>query len=118
MRLTREQILEKLRERYAQEPETKLREIAYNLTLASTVEANWVERADRAVKRLQGHNLHAQTPLGLEANKNAQAQLSSCPICKFPMRTVKLLEDKDAFFCPDHRVCVPFPKPDESESDV
>jgi adenylate kinase family enzyme len=110
--LTKDEIFKKLMNRYKEKDSKILKEVAYNLCLASTTEASLEERASRALNRIQA-TPRPQEPLKQMAAKQHQNKLSVCGICKMPMKTVKLLEDRSAYYCPDHRVTVPFPKDEE-----
>lgn len=114
--MSKDEILSKLIEKYASEDRTILKEAAYNLALASTTASNLEERAARALKLLSASK--APTPLARAATKVQHSAFSNCPICKMGMQTVKLIEDRNAFYCSDHRVVVPFPSVREEEADV
>jgi hypothetical protein len=116
--LSRDEILNKLIAKYASEDLKNLKEAAYNLALASTTEATLEERASKALRLLHAAKSQAPSPLTKSAEKAQSSFLSVCPICKCKMRTVKLIEDRDAFYCQDHRVVVPFPSVSDEEADV
>jgi hypothetical protein len=116
--LSRDEILNKLIAKYASEDLKNLKEAAYNLALASTTEATLEERAAKALRLLHAAKAQAPSPLTKSAEKATSSFLSVCPICKCKMRTVKLIEDRDAFYCQDHRVVVPFPSVSDEEADV
>jgi hypothetical protein len=117
--MSKDEILKKLVSKYTSEDAKILKEAAYNLALASTTEANLDERAARALRLLHAAKVHQdQAPLTKSAAKAQSSALSVCPICKTKMRTVKLIEDRDAFYCQDHRVVVPFPSVSDEEADV
>jgi hypothetical protein len=120
MAMTKDQILRKLIQRYPSESTKVLNEVSYNLALASVDESTLETRAAKALDRLRGanHPQHPHSPLTVEAMKNQKQSLSSCPICKHTMKTVKLLEDRNAFYCGDHRIVVPFPVVEEDEADL
>ena len=113
--MDRSSIYRKLRERFKDEKPELLQEVAYNLALGS-VTADLEIRAAGAIERLRARQ-HT-SPLEAEAKKSQANFLSICPICKCGMRSVKLLEDRDAFYCPDHRIVVPFPIVQDSEADL
>ena len=115
--MDRSSIYKKLRERFKDEKPELLQEVAYNLALGSVVTADLETRAASAIERLRPRQ-HAASPLASEAKKSEANFLSICPICKCGMRSVKLLEDRDAFYCPDHRIVVPFPIVQDSEADL
>ena len=117
MALSKDQIFNKLKERYASENQKLLNEVAYNLSLASTNENTLEERAAKALQALRARATMA-SPLEQTATKKEKTSLSVCPICKCGMRTVKLIEDRDAFYCPDHRIVVPFPSISDDEADL
>lgn len=116
MGLSREDIQKQLNSRYAQEDPKMIREISYNLALAGTVESNLEERAANALKRLKSAASPVE-PIQKAAKTTAHNKLSVCPICKTGMKTVKIMEDRDVYYCTDHRVTVPYPS-DDAEADV
>ena len=110
MGLSREQIQKRLVERYGSEDPKLLKEISYNLTVAGTTEANLESRAELALKRLRaalpcqaGEAMHQAT------QTTAHNKLSTCPICKTGMRSVKIMDDRQVYFCTQHRVAQPYP---------
>jgi hypothetical protein len=106
MKLTKEEIYRELSKHYASEPEKILREASYNLALASISGDELMLKASRAIERLKQYG---NSPDALQASKSQKPVLSYCPICKFEMVSVKLLDDKPAWHCPDHRITVPKP---------
>ena len=120
MGLKKDQILKILTQRYQTETPRLLNEVAYNLALASTTEANLDARASRAFDKLRGL-VKPNQPLTEAATRQEANQISVCPVCKCKMKTVKLLDDRNAFYCHDHKIVVPFPSQDqidELEADV
>lgn len=107
--LSKDEILKKLVSQYKDKDSKILKEVAYNLSLASVTEASLEDRASRALSRIKAAPV-PQEPLQKVASKANHSKLSVCSICKMPMKTVKLLEDRSAYYCPDHRIAVPFPK--------
>ena len=119
MAMTKNQILQILNQRYPSESPKVLNEVSYNLALASVDETTIDRRAAQALDRLKAAQMvEVQSPLSHEAQKNKKQALSVCQICKQPMKTVKLLDDRNAFYCGDHRIVVPFPVVEEDEADV
>jgi hypothetical protein len=116
MALTRDEIYQKLKAANAEQPEKVLKEVSYNLALAGVTASTLEERAAMALQRIKSE--HGSNALSHEAKKNEKTSLSKCPICRFDMKTVKLLEDRNAFYCPDHRIVVPFPSVSDEEADV
>jgi hypothetical protein len=108
----KDQIYRALIQRYASESPDILREAAYNLALASAepMADNFWDRAGQALARIK-HAKSEQKPSMLsEAAKKAYAsQLAICPLCKQKMNLVKLLDDREAFYCQDHKICQPLP---------
>lgn len=117
MGLKKEEIFKIISSTHKEESPQTLKEVAYNLALASTTTSNLAERAARAVEKLRNQE-KPHAPLTQAAVKQESNSLSICPICKFKMKTVKLLEDRSAFYCQDHKIVVPFPAIDELEADV
>lgn len=112
----KDQIYRQLVQRYASESPLVLKEAAYNLSLASTdgqtVEANdkfWdkAQQAIARIKQAQPQNKHSM--LSEAAKKAYSSALAICPLCKMKMNLVKLLDDRQAFYCQDHKVCQPLP---------
>lgn len=117
--MTKNQILQILSQRYPSESPKVLNEVAYNMTLANVDESTIDRRAAHALERLKSSQMvQVQSPLAHEAARNKKQALSVCQICKQPMKTVKLLEDRNAYYCNDHRIVVPFPIVEEDEADV
>ena len=117
--MTKNQILQILSQRYPSESPKVLNEVAYNMALASVDESSIDQRAAKALDRLKASQMFDQpSALSHEATKNKKQALSVCQICKQPMKTVKLLEDRNAYYCGDHRIVVPFPIVEEDEADV
>jgi hypothetical protein len=83
-----------------------LKEISYNLALASTTQGSLDERARRALSRI---NAAPQAASPLVEQVRSQQQQKKCPICKSAMEIVKLLEGRPAHFCPSHNVTEPLP---------
>lgn len=113
---TRDLIYKALVQRYAAEDAGTLKEAAYNLALAGVtastelVQADFWSRAEQAVSKIKQGKQTADTRILSEAAKKAYASsLSICPICKSKMNLVKLLEDRQAFYCTDHKICQPLP---------
>jgi len=118
MALTKDQIFKKLAAKFKDKDEKSLKEVSYNLSLASTVtESNLEEKAAKALEKLQGSGFLSM-PLDHAARMKNKNKLSICPICKMDMQTVKLLEDRRAFYCKDHRIVVPYPTVTEEEVDL
>lgn len=117
MALTKEQIFKKLAQRFKDKDETILKEVAYNLAMASVTEAGLEERAEKALEKLQSSGFISM-PLERAVNSKNKNKLSICPICKMDMQTVKLLEDRNAFYCKDHKIVVPYPSVSENEADL
>lgn len=109
--LSKDQIFKVLRAKFADQNEKTIREISYNLCLANTTESSLEERARRALDKISASPMGA-TPLNQSAKSAQHGKLSICPICKMGMKTVKLLEGHPAYYCPDHRITVKFPKED------
>lgn len=117
MALTKEQIFNKLKQKFKDKDEKLLREVSYNLSIASVTEANLEERAGNALKKLQGSGF-VSMPLDHAVRNRNKNKLSTCPICKMDMQTVKLLEDRNAFYCRDHKIVVPYPSVSDNEADL
>lgn len=105
--LTRDEILATLRKHHASEEEGVLREASYNLAIASITEDRLLERANQAIERLRASQAKG-SPLSV-ARQKSQASIQDCPICRIAMSSVKLLDDKPAWYCTDHRIVVPKP---------
>lgn len=109
----KDQIFKKLVQRYASESTTTLKEAAYNLSLANVVEGEFWDRAEKAINKIRQHQASGSSSILSEAAKKAtNSALSICPICKNKMNLVKLLDDKQAFYCTDHKICQPLPVTD------
>lgn len=107
--MKREQILARLSQTFKNEKPEDLAEVAYNLSLANAQEASLESRAGAALERLRQRG---RSPLDSEILTQAQREggkFSSCPICRTQMRVVSLLEDRKAWYCETHRICVPVP---------
>lgn len=109
MALKREEILSKLKVEFKDQDEKLLKEVSYNLALANIDWGSLTLRAQQALDKLKGSKSSPLSALEKEAYKTYSKVLSSCPICKQDMRLVKLMEERPAFYCPDHRVCQPLP---------
>jgi len=107
--LSKDEIHRILAGRYKDEDPQTIKEISYNLALASTSEGSLNERARLALQRIKSAP-QAPSPLSQQASSQTQGRLNVCPICKSSMETVKLMEDRSAHYCPDHKIVVPFPK--------
>ena len=103
--LSKDEIYKRLREHYASEPEQVLREASYNLAMSSVSEETVLARAGRAIEKLNAYG--SRSPLS--AQQAQRTDLQTCPICRIAMSSVKLLEDKPAWYCADHRIVVPKP---------
>lgn len=108
--LSRDEIFQVLAGLHQDQDPKVLKEVAYNLSLASTSSSSLEERAARALNRIKASPALPQGVLRSTATKSAHGKLSICPICKMEMKPVKLLEARSAYYCPDHRITVPFPK--------
>lgn len=112
----KDQIYRQLVQRYASESPSVLKEAAYNLSLGSVetaaIEGNadfW-NKAQQAIARIKQAQPAPGTSMLSEAAKKAYSSaLSICPLCKVKMNLVKLLDDRQAFYCQDHKVCQPLP---------
>jgi len=113
--LTKDEIFRVLASRYQDKDPKTLKEVAYNLSLASVTNSSLEERAARALQQIQSAPIGAGSPLRQAAAKSVHGKLSVCPICKMGMKTVKLMEDRAAYYCPDHRIAIPFPIEEEDE---
>ncbi len=102
----KEQILSTLRKHHASEDEKVLREVSYNLAIANVAEDRILERAAQAIERLRAGQ--TKSPLTV-AKQRTQASIQDCPICRIAMSSVKLLDEKPAWYCADHRIVVPKP---------
>ena len=112
--LSKDDIFRVLASRYQDKEPKILKEIAYNLSLASITRSSLEERAARALQQIQSAPVDYGV-LRQAASKSVQNKLSICPICKMGMKIVKLMEDRSAYYCPDHRITVPFPIEEEDE---
>jgi hypothetical protein len=107
--LNRDQIFEKLTSHYRDQTPKVLKEVAYNLALANTTEANLADRASKALERIKASPPYPENPLKQSAAASNQSRLNVCPICKMGMKTVKNVEGRSMFYCPDHKIAVPHP---------
>lgn len=112
----KDQIYKQLIQRYASESPSILKEAAYNLSLASTEKAPTLDggkfwtKAEEAIARIKQSNTNKKPSLLSEAAKKAYSSaLATCPLCKQKMHLVKLLDDREAFYCADHKICQPLP---------
>lgn len=106
----KDDIYRKLKQRYAAEDASILKEAAYNLSIANVVESSFWEKADQAVARIKEAQANKKPSMLSEAAKKAYSSaLSNCPICKQKMNLVKLLDERQAFYCMDHKICQPLP---------
>lgn len=106
--LNKEQILSTLRKHHASEDESVLREASYNLAMANVTEDTLTERAAQAIQRLRANQIKS-SPLAVARQKSVTASIQDCPICRIAMSSVKLLDEKPAWYCADHRIVVPKP---------
>lgn len=104
--LSKDEIYRTLRKHHASEPDKVLLEASYNLAIAEVSEETLMEKAAKAIQRINSAP-EKQSPLG--AQQAARQDLATCPICRIAMSSVKLLEDKPAWYCADHRIVVPKP---------
>jgi hypothetical protein len=110
MGLSREEIQKKLTARYSSEDQKTLKEISYNLAVAGTTENNLEIRAAQALKRLKGAAPSAAAEALHHASKmTAHNMLSICPICKVGMSPVKIMDDREVYYCAQHRIIQPLP---------
>lgn len=108
--MKKDEIYRELVKHYISESPLVLKEAAYNLSMASVVKADFWEKAGKAVARIKESQVLAKPSILSEAAKKAYSSaLSICPICKSKMNLVKLLEDREAFYCPDHKIIQPLP---------
>ena len=105
---SRDEIYRKLRKHYASESEQVLREASYNLAIASVEETSLLDKAAQAIQRIS-QTAAQRSPLASQQAQQRSADIQSCPICRIAMSSVKLLEEKPAWFCADHRIIVPKP---------
>jgi hypothetical protein len=107
----KDQIYRKLIQRYASEQPSVLKEAAYNLSLGSVevVEADFWNKATQAIGRIKEAQARPNTMLSEAAKKAYSSALAVCPLCKQKMNLVKLLDDRQAFYCQDHKICQPLP---------
>lgn len=106
----KDDIYKKLIQRYASESPSVLKEAAYNLSIANVVEADFWGKAEQAISRIRQVHTQAKPSILSEAAKKAySSNLATCPICKTKMNLVKLLEDRESFYCQDHKICQPLP---------
>lgn len=105
-KLSKDEILQLLKSHHASEETAILNEVSYNLAIASIAQDRLLEKASAAITKLKQYR-----PISAlsQAKNNTPPPLHYCPVCKFEMETVKLLEDKAAWYCPDHRIVVPKP---------
>jgi hypothetical protein len=108
--LTKDEIYRILATRHSGQDPKILKEISYNLALASTTESSLDGRAAQALKRLQGDTNPPSKVLHQAAQAASHNQRNRCPICKSAMEVVKLLEDQPAYHCVQHKITEPFPK--------
>jgi len=105
---TKEEIYRALVQRYASESPSILKEVAYNLSLGHVTESSLDARAAAAVAKIKAQQAPVN-PLEKTAKAVKAAHLAVCPICKNKMSLVKLLEDREVYYCPDHRINQPLP---------
>lgn len=105
----KDKIYRQLVQRYASEEPSILKEAAYNLAVANVVEADLWSKADQAIARIKQAKPKGGSILSEAAKKAYASQLAICPICKAKMNLVKLLDDREVFFCQDHKICQPLP---------
>jgi len=111
----KDQIIRKLIQRYASEPGAILSEAAYNMSLAgvevegASSDRFW-EKAERTISRIREATKNKPPSMLSEAAKKAYSTaLAVCPLCKQKMNLVKLLEDREVFYCQEHKICQPLP---------
>lgn len=97
--------MEELKNQFKGESEDLLREAAYNLALGGIDTSGLHIKARQALETLKRKD-QISIRQGFKTEANG---LEICPICKFEMKSVKLLDDKPAWYCPDHRIVVPKP---------
>lgn len=107
----KDQIYKALMQRYASEQSTVLKEAAYNLSIASIepVEATFWDKASQAIARIKQSQNKGPSMLSEAAKKAYSSALAICPLCKQKMNLVKLLDDRQSFYCQDHKICQPLP---------
>lgn len=113
----KDKIYRQLVQRYASESPSVLKEAAYNLSLSSAVggktpvEADFWDKANQAIALIKQSKASqpARSILSESAKKAYATALAICPLCKMKMNLVKLLDDRQAFYCQDHKVCQPLP---------
>lgn len=105
---SRDEIYRALRKHHASESEQTLREVSYNLALASVEESSLLDKAAQAIQRIS-QTAARRSALSEQNDQRKSSDIQHCVICRMEMRSVKLLEDKPAWFCSDHRIIVPKP---------
>ncbi len=104
--LSRAEILDQLKTKFPQEKTEILQEASYNLSLASTESSQLQERMARAVERIKA------TPARKFQVQSDSGGLDICPLCRFQMKSVNLIDDKGAWYCNEHKIVVPHPVKD------
>lgn len=108
--MDKKHIFKRLQEQYPTEPVKHLNEAAYNLAIAGVQEASLMTRAERALQKIRSNN---QTALSKTPRVTAGPEVL-CSVCRNPMLEVKLVEDRPAHYCPDHRTVEPIAVKPES----
>lgn len=106
-KLSKDEIFRTLKKHHASESDETLREVSYNLAIASVEEDNLLDKAATALERVRSRA--TASPLTQHRKAEGRSELQVCPICRIAMSSVKLLEDKPAWYCADHRIVVPKP---------